>query len=336
MKRILIIITTMVPLMAMEVPSPVQKDTGEILEQAIRANDLDAIQKVLLQGVNVRRRNHLTGETMLHLAVKTDNPRIVNILLAKGDYLDIYAEDNSGQSPTTLAYQRNIPEVIALLETAAQHKQKFEKLAVLTPGKEIKVEYIMKAIKDNNRSMVNDMLKQAPQLLNEQELKAGATLLHHAARPVAKVEILEDLLVRGANPNIPNKKMQTPLHSAAWHNDEAKVSLLLANTANPNAQNDEGNTPLHDAAFRGNQNIVAILVLNGANVDSRNNAGNTPMHMAAKNDQPVIVQQLTESFADQNIRNNEGKTPKDLATEKVATLFTYYLKPPKPEPPNPR
>ena len=305
MKRILLIIAAIAPLMAMELPAP--KPTGTaleanvLLEQALRTNDMKALLAAGKQGADARKRLD-NGETMLHLAVKTDNARIVKRLFSWGAFLDINAEDNTGQSPTTLAYVRAIPEVIKLLEDAAQQKQELDETfkRIYGPKKPIKIEYIIKAIKDKDLQKVAMMLERAPQLLNVQVTKAGATLLHHAAR-LSKLEaqIALYLLNRGANPNIPNFKLQVPLHLAAWRDTPLITGFLLAFTADPNVQNDLGNTPLHDAAFKGYKEMVQLLVQN---------------------------------HADQNIRNNKGQTPLDLAKEQgnseVVAIFQYLEQPP--------
>jgi uncharacterized protein len=60
------------------------------------------------------------------------------------------------------------------------------------------------------------------------------------------LEVIEELLKRGANPNIQSKRFsgETPLHLAAMNGSTQTVELLLRYGANPAIRNNEGQTPL--------------------------------------------------------------------------------------------
>ena len=203
-------------------------------ERALRAGDREAILAAERKGANYRERLE-SGETIPHLAVKTDNPEIIDLFLKNGAFPDIYTEDNTGQSPTILAYQRNIPTIIALLEKAAVAL----KAAQRKPEKKIEVRQLMaqidrRATTKTDINLIRSWLNQAPELVNAQEPITGNTLLYHTALPFTEERIFTYLLNRGANPNIPNKKLQVPLHTIAWHGNTAKTRALLLAGAHPN------------------------------------------------------------------------------------------------------
>ena len=263
-------------------------------ERALRAGDREAVLAAERKGANYRERL-VSGETMLHLAVQTDNPEIVDLFLKNGAFRDVYTEDNTGQSPTTLAYQRNIPAIIALLEKAAVAL----KTAQRKPEKKVEVRELMaqidrRATTETDINLIRSRLNQAPELVNAQEPTTGNTLLYHAALPFTEDSIFTYLLNRGANPNIPNKKLQVPLHTTAWHGNTAKTKVLLLAGANPNLKDVTGNTPLHNAAIKGNIKDAALLVYFGANVTSVNKQGNTAQHMAAYHNHPRFVNWLVQ------------------------------------------
>jgi ankyrin repeat protein len=69
-----------------------------------------------------------------------------------------------------------------------------------------------------------------------------------AAATTGPDEVFDELLRRGANPNVRVTAMgfpgYTPLHMAAYSGSTKKVALLLQYGADPAIRNDEGQTPL--------------------------------------------------------------------------------------------
>jgi uncharacterized protein len=73
----------------------------------------------------------------------------------------------------------------------------------------------------------------------------------HAAAARNDVQTLELLLVRGADPNLPQEKLARPLHSAAANGNTVAVALLLMYGADPNAATEEGERPADMAKKKG-------------------------------------------------------------------------------------
>lgn len=72
---------------------------------------------------------------------------------------------------------------------------------------------------------------------------------------------LQLLLAAGADANQPNDRGWTPLHQAAYRNDPAMATLLLAAGARPNVEaHGAGGTPLAVALFWGHREVPEVLV----------------------------------------------------------------------------
>jgi len=118
-------------------------------------------------------------------------------------------------------------------------------------------------------------------------------------------EIMLLLLLRaGANPNLKNENMETPLHIAAAI---AKTGLSLKDITDPDL-------------------AIKILVMFGADLDLQDQFGNTPLHIAAyqqvgREEFDVISLILMRLGASRDILNNEGLIPFDILQEALPDVF---------------
>lgn len=85
--------------------------------------------------------------------------------------------------------------------------------------------------------------------VNEVELDhkgyLGATAITRAAR-LGHCDVLTQLIAAGADMDIPNDKLQYPLHFAAFKEKKDAVAILLQNGANPRSLDRKGRTPAQD------------------------------------------------------------------------------------------
>jgi len=93
-------------------------------------------------------------------------------------------------------------------------------------------------------------------------------------------DIVNYLLDKGANPNIPNLKKETPLHFAACIGDNVIVSKLIEKGAWIETEDDFGDTCLHWAVRENNFRIVNTLIKHGGNIDHPNYDEETPKDLA--------------------------------------------------------
>ena len=112
------------------------------------------------------------------------------------------------------------------------------------------------------------------------------TLLHLACRKEL-VEIIQDLLDRGASMKIKGCKVGTALHVAVEHGKLKAVELLLDSGADIEARDDSGNTPLLAAASKNASASVQLLLNRGANIAAKSYFGHDFFSHAIKS--PLMV-----------------------------------------------
>ena len=97
----------------------------------------------------------------------------------------------------------------------------------------------------------------------------------HIAAGNGSVELIKELIKRGANVNLTNENRQAPLHWAAWNNQSEAIKVLLYYGANAAQTDLAGNTPLIFAAQNGSTEASLALLKNGADKYAANNTGKT-------------------------------------------------------------
>uniref|UniRef100_A0A6C0B6E6 Uncharacterized protein n=1 Tax=viral metagenome TaxID=1070528 RepID=A0A6C0B6E6_9ZZZZ len=154
-----------------------------------------------------------------------------------------------------------------------------------------------------------------------------------AASIKGHANVVETLILAGADLNKPNKALETPIFKAAKHGNLAIVEMLIFYKADVNRKSNEGYTPLHEAAFSEESpmkiteyiEIIQLLLDNGANVNAQNTYGTTPLHAAASRGNEEIVFLLLKNGANINIQNHFGQTAGQMArisgSDKVADMI---------------
>ncbi|KAM4544029.1 transient receptor potential cation channel subfamily A member 1b [Fundulus diaphanus] len=164
-------------------------------------------------------------------------------------------------------------------------------------------------------TLLENLVRKSPEVLGEKD-ECGASPLHHAAAgghaaliqfitsvidsqelnsrddqgnvPLHwavernKAESCRALLDLGADPNILNNALMSPLHLAVSLGHNGLVGLLLSHsTTDCNLEGDLGNTPLILACSLNNCEALSILIKHGARLCTQNKLGHFAMHAAA-------------------------------------------------------
>ncbi|RKF20837.1 ankyrin repeat domain-containing protein [Altericroceibacterium spongiae] len=167
----------------------------------------------------------------------------------------------------------------------------------------------LEAVKKKDGTEVTQMLdKPGSTLVNSRDLTTGDSALHMvtARRDLTWIRFL---LGKGANPNIRNKKGETPLMIASQLGFTDGVEALAkagAQVDNPNAA---GETPLIAAVHRRDLSMMRVLLKAGANPDRNDNSGRSAMDYARlAGAGQELIDVIERNAKPENERENAGVT----------------------------
>ncbi|WP_375397426.1 ankyrin repeat domain-containing protein [uncultured Sphingomonas sp.] len=125
----------------------------------------------------------------------------------------------------------------------------------------------LKAVRDAKGNDVTQMLKEpGSRLIDTTDQDTGETALHIVVRR-GDARWAGFLLSEGANPNIRDRKGDTPLLAAVDGGWDGLIGVLTDAKANPNIANGSGETPLIRAVQRRDLGMVRDLIAAGADPD---------------------------------------------------------------------
>lgn len=131
----------------------------------------------------------------------------------------------------------------------------------------------LESVKDREGDIATAFLKEPGSVVvNTRDITSGETALHIVARRRDTVWI-RFLTQNGANPNIRDKKGETPLQIATIVGPLESVTALLRAGANVDDTNAAGETPLISAVHRRDVPMARLLLGEGANPDRNDNSG---------------------------------------------------------------
>ena len=107
----------------------------------------------------------------------------------------------------------------------------------------------------------------------------------------------------------------TALHRASYNGNVEVMEYLLMKGANIHACTNDGWQSLHCACRWNKVNAASVLLQNGACINSSTNGKLTPLHLAACNNIAKITLELllTDSKINPCLYNNKGETAFDVA-----------------------
>ena len=142
------------------------------------------------------------------------------------------------------------------------------------------------------------------------------------------LEGVVQLLSRGVDPNVKYEENEdeTALHAAAAEGNLLILHVLIQSGANVNVINARLSTPLMEAVENDKNDCVDHLVRIGASLDFRGEDGMTALHIASKQGNLQAVKAIIESKRiDINLQDDGGWTPLIWATEHKQKHVVDYL-----------
>jgi ankyrin repeat protein len=249
---------------------------GELIESllacAVESEDLPLVKLVVEKGAKINRRDvSRSAAAPLHHARNVD---IAKFLLDKG--AEANAKTLTGDTPLFWAAS---PEIASLLIDRGANVK-----AINQQGETALHHFV-------GGQTVNDEYKQLKLQLSQILVSRGADVNATDAQGNAPLHGVFDqdlagfLLTHGARINIRNKKLRTPLHTAARNSCRSGdlIEFLLRAGAEINTRDDQGKTPLHVAIDRGGgycKEKIAVLLKYNADVDLKDQSGVSPITQA--------------------------------------------------------
>ena len=136
----------------------------------------------------------------------------------------------------------------------------------------------------------------------------GTTPLHIASHH-GYLDVVNQLILAGANLNQAGPRDITPLYIAIYQGHLDIVNKLIEAGANINQEAQDGATLLYIAANSGHLAVVNKLIEIGANINQENKDGTTPVLVAVCERHFDIIKKLIGSGANINQGNKDGITP---------------------------
>ncbi|CAH0546187.1 unnamed protein product [Brassicogethes aeneus] len=174
------------------------------------------------------------------------------------------------------------------------------------------------ASKDGHVEIVRELLKRGA--IVDAATKKGNTSLHIASL-AGQEEVVRLLIQHNASLNVQSQNGFTPLYMAAQENHDGCVKYLLSKGANQTLATEDGFTPLAVAMQQGHDKVVAVLLEN----DTRGKVRLPALHIAAKKDDVKAAALLLQNEHNPDVTSKSGFTPLHIAAhygnDKVASLL---------------
>jgi ankyrin repeat protein len=153
------------------------------------------------------------------------------------------------------------------------------------------------AVEQGHREVVELLLVNGADVNSRDEEHCSAL---YAAIAYGRREVATLLLERGADPNKVKRDYSTPLQAATDKGYKEIVALLLDRGANPNAQGGLYGNALHVASNKGYKEIVALLLDKSANPNAQGGLYSNALQAASNKGYKEIVALLLDRGANPN------------------------------------
>ncbi len=212
------------------------------------------------------------------------------------------------------------------LERAARQGNRGLAQKLVTAGAQIGTA-LHEAVGGGHGELVNDLLERGV-YIDVKDTASGRTALHVAARE-GRTEMVELLMLKGADKDSFDKKKSTPLDTAVCLGHVTTALALLAGGADVNTPcGGSSQSVLHIAAEKGHVEVLRAAIERGADVNAIQLGERTALHVAAGYNKPEAIDALVDAGADVEAWDSTGWMPLHCAAlglnlEAVTALLKY-------------
>ncbi|XP_077977581.1 uncharacterized protein LOC144433145 [Glandiceps talaboti] len=251
----------------------------------------------------INHRDH-NGNTPLHLAVHSEEAKVVELCIEKG--ADVNAYKGNLTTPLHMAAIVGELDIVKLL---LEHDAMSNAVNINKQG-------AIHLSAANDRHHIVEYLLDMGAKIDKRDRDRQTALIIAASNGHCKT--IELLLGRGADVTNTDKNGRTVLYltAAKNHIDALQILLQTSEAANIVDTGDNyENTPLHVASQEGHLNIITELFKAGAQIEVCNFEENTPLHLSAKHGRNLTTLELIQGNPDVLYYKNElANTPLHLAS----------------------
>ena len=319
-----------------EVESVIRRCHPEIIHWAASLGSFDIMKLVIDAGVDVNYRNEL-GVTALHVAARTGETKIAELLLADGARWDksegiVHCES----TPLWLAVSYNrTSTALALLDGGAKSTMPHRFLWTLlhqcvrlgnveVTSKILELDILANGLKSQDRTWTPLMTAvqrqdlRMVQLLVEHGADVNIEDLRTAHTPLiiavsnGDTQIINKLLSEGASYTHTTSGGVNALALAAGKGLTSTVRAFLDHDSRLDDSHACG-TALLQASINSRKECVGLLLHHGADTEHKDHQGCTALHKAAEIGDTLVVRQLLDAGADIEARTRRGRSPLLLA-----------------------
>lgn len=197
--------------------------------------------------------------------------------------------------------------------------QPVKQVEVSAPVQPVKEKSLQELILQGNSSEARDLFQTKVEVNGTDE--NGDTALHAAAK-MNDGELVNFLILRGADTEMKNLSGDTPIH-VALKNNASKAVAILAEYSNIFSKDASGKTALELALAAGNKYYDAIITPKIAS--TKDAEGRTIVHYFAENLDTEAMNICIMRNVDLSVTDNEGNSPLSICYEKAENLTAIKI-----------
>ncbi len=300
---------------------------------------------LIKRGADVNTRTKIRGLSPLHVAARGGEEELVKLLLTHK--ADAFAQNKEGDTCMHVAVQNHRLCVVTLLLELVDSRHPSDDWFAMNcvpschPGRTRRYKCrkghpLVCLIGSNAQTALHDAATVGDLdicrvlLAHHADIDAkdahGNTSLHLGASG-GHVQVVWELIRRGATCNIYNNERQSPLHVAIMEEKANCVKALLDGGSDPNLLDTTGwgEPPLHMACRRGKVAMAKILIANGAKINMKSRACLLPLHEAVRKGNDDVVTMLLDLGAAPNETNCLGLTALHISCAQGQTKAVSIL-----------